>query len=124
MSDGKSPFHRGEKSIQSRLGVQDKMEASGRRAIRDFMPEQHQEFFARLPLLIVGTVDAGGQPWASILAGNPGFVRAIDPQTLQVSARPIYGDPLAKGLVDGGVAPVSWTVMDLGERGVAGSFRS
>ncbi len=23
-----------------------------------------------------------------------------------------------------GVAPVSWTVMDLGERGVAGSFRS
>ena len=101
MSDGKSPFHRGEKSIQSRLGVQDKMEASGRRAIRDFMPEQHQEFFARLPLLIVGTVDAGGQPWASILAGNPGFVRAIDPQTLQVSARPIYGDPLAKGLVDG-----------------------
>ena len=24
----------------------------------------------------------------------------------------------------GGVAPVSWTVMDLGERGVAGSFRS
>ncbi len=77
------------------------MEALGSRVIRDFMPDQHQEFFARLPLLIVGTVDACGQPWASVLAGKPGFVRAIDPRTLEVTARPIYGDPLAKALVDG-----------------------
>ncbi len=88
MSNGKSPFHRGEKRIQSRLGIHDKMEALGSRVIRDFMPDQHQEFFARLPLLIVGTVDACGQPWASVLAGKPGFVRAIDPRTFEVTARP------------------------------------
>ena len=32
--------------------------------------------------------------------------------------------PKAWDVVKNGVAPVSWTVMDLGERGVAGSFRS
>ncbi len=101
MPNGKSPFHRGEKRIQARLGIQDKMEALGRRVIRDLMPEQHQEFFAGLTLLIVGTVDSCGRPWASVLAGKPGFVRAIDPRTLGVTARPIYGDPLGKALADG-----------------------
>ena len=80
MPDGKSPFHRGEKQIQARLGIQDKMEDLGRRVIRDSMPEQHQEFFAQLPLLIVGTADECGRPWASALTGKPGFVRARDPQ--------------------------------------------
>ena len=101
MANGMSPFHRGEKRIQARLGVQDKMEALGSRVIRDFMPEQHQEFFAQLPLLMVGTVDDCGRPWASILIGKPGFVRATDLRTLEVTARPIYGDPLGKALVDG-----------------------
>ena len=101
MPNRKSQFHRGEKSIHARLGMQDKIEASGRRVIRDFMPEQHQAFFAQLPLLMVGTVDACGRPWASVLAGEPGFVRAIDSRTLGVRARPIYGDPLGKVLLDG-----------------------
>ena len=101
MPNGKSLFHRGEQAIQARLGVRDKMEVLGRRVIRDSMPQQHQEFFAQLPLLMVGTVDACGRPWASVLAGNPGFVRAIDPRTLEVTARPIYGDPLGKALLDG-----------------------
>ncbi len=76
MSEAKSPFHRGEKEIQSRLGIEEKMEGLSRRMIRDDMPEEHQEFFARLPLLIVGTIDPVGRPWASALAGEPGFVRA------------------------------------------------
>ena len=101
MPNRKSPFHRGEQEIQDRLGIRDKMETLGSRVIRDFMSEQHQEFFAQLPLLMVGTVDACGRPWASVLAGRPGFVRAIDPRTLQVTARPIYGDPLGKALLDG-----------------------
>ena len=53
MSTAKSPFHRGEKEIQSRLGIAEKMEAQGRRMIRDHMPEEHQAFFSQLPLLIV-----------------------------------------------------------------------
>jgi predicted pyridoxine 5'-phosphate oxidase superfamily flavin-nucleotide-binding protein len=52
MSEAKSPFHRGEKELQSRLGIEDKMEQLGPRMVRDYMPEEHQEFFSRLPLLI------------------------------------------------------------------------
>ena len=79
MSDAKSPFHPGEKEIQSRLGIREKMEEKGRRIIRDRIPEKNLEFFARLPLLTIGTVDECGRPWASVLAGKPGFARAIDP---------------------------------------------
>ncbi len=101
MSDAKSPYHRGYKEIQSRLGIEEKMEGLGRRMIRDYMPEEHQEFFSRLSLLIVGTIDPVGRPWASALAGEPGFIRAAGSRALDVTARPIYGDPLGEALVDG-----------------------
>lgn len=101
MADGLSPFHRGEKALQSRLGVRDKVEQIGRRMIRDEMSEQHREFFSRLPLLIVSTADGAGRPWVSVLAGNPGFVRAPDARTLEVRATPIHADPLSRGLVPG-----------------------
>ena len=101
MGDMGSPFHRGERALQERLGVRDKMERAGRRMIRDHMPKEHREFFAGLPLLMVGTLDASARPWASVLAGKPGFVRASDPKTLGIRARPIYGDPLNKALIEG-----------------------
>ncbi len=96
-----SPFHRGEKEIQSRLGKRDQIERLGRKAIRDHLPQDHREFFPSLPFLILGTVDAAGRPWASVLAGEPGFVRAADPGTLDIKARTIYGDPASDALVEG-----------------------
>jgi ferredoxin-NADP reductase/MOSC domain-containing protein YiiM/predicted pyridoxine 5'-phosphate oxidase superfamily flavin-nucleotide-binding protein len=101
MSEAKSPFHRGEKEIQSRLGIEEKMGELGRRMIHDQMPEQNQAFFSRLPLLIVGTIDATCRPWASALTGEPGFVRAAGSDALNVTARPTYGDPLGESLADG-----------------------
>ncbi len=101
MSDATSPFHRGEKEIQSRLGIRERMEEMGRRVIGDRIPEKHLGFFARLPLLTIGTVDAGGRPWASVVVGKPGFARAIDPLRLEVMSRPVYGDPLKEALIDG-----------------------
>lgn len=101
MTDHKSPFHRGEKEIQSRLGIGQRMEGFGRRIIRDHMPEQHREFFASLPLLTIGTIDSIGRPWASLLAGEPGFTEAVSPQEIQVTALPICGDPIAETLVNG-----------------------
>ena len=49
MPKTRSPFHRGEKEIQSRLGIEEKAESLGRRMIHDQMPGQHQAFFAGLP---------------------------------------------------------------------------
>jgi uncharacterized protein len=90
-----SPFHAGEQAIQSRLGIRQQIEQQGRRIIRDYLSEQHRQFFAKLPYLIVGTVDSSGSPWASILVGPPGFLATPDAQTLEVNGKPRLGDPLA-----------------------------
>jgi predicted pyridoxine 5'-phosphate oxidase superfamily flavin-nucleotide-binding protein len=93
-----SLFHEGEQLLQERLGVRDKIEMIGGRLIRDFMPDEHRQFFAQLPWLLVGSVDAGGRPWASVLFGEPGFVSSPDPQILVLAARPVAGDVLADHL--------------------------
>jgi uncharacterized protein len=90
-----SPFHAGELAIQTRLGVQERMDRQGRRIIRDYLPEQHQQFFAQLSYVIVGTVDTAGSPWASILVGKPGFLSALSDRTLHIATQPLLGDPLA-----------------------------
>jgi len=66
--------------------------------LRPYMPEQHRDFFAQLPFLVVGSVDESGQPWASILAGAPGFISSPDPRHLRIAAAPLAGDPLAHNL--------------------------
>ena len=93
-----SPFHAGEREIQTQLGVREKLEAFGQRGVRDYMPDEHRQFYAQLPCLIAGTVDRAGRPWASILAGAPGFLSTPDPRTLRVAARPLFGDPLRETL--------------------------
>ena len=70
-------------------------------AIRDFMPEQHRDFFARLPYLFVGAVDSAGWPLATLFTGPPGFVQAPDPHTLHIAALPEAGDPAEPGLTPG-----------------------
>lgn len=94
-------FHAGERAVQTRVGVEERMAQLGPRVIRDFMPDQHREFFAQLPFVIVGTVDGAGQPWASVLAQLPGFIKSPDPRHLVLHAQPLVGDPLKGTLTDG-----------------------
>ncbi len=93
-----SPFHEGEQDVQRRLGIRDKLETFGRRVIRSYLPDQHREFYTKLPFLVLGTVDDRGQPWASIVAGEPGFLNTPDDRTLRVAAPPLFGDPLTTTL--------------------------
>jgi ferredoxin-NADP reductase/predicted pyridoxine 5'-phosphate oxidase superfamily flavin-nucleotide-binding protein len=97
----RSPFHPGELAIQERVGVKDKIEAQGRRAVRRYLTDQHRDFFRLLPYVFVGTVDDQGQPWASMLMGEAGFVQVPDEHSLIVNARPLPGDPLNKTLKPG-----------------------
>jgi predicted pyridoxine 5'-phosphate oxidase superfamily flavin-nucleotide-binding protein len=83
-----SPFHAGEQQVQQRLGVRDRMEAVGRRVLRNFMPDQHREFFAGLPFLVLGTADAESQPALSLVTGAPGFLTTPDARTLRLAAPP------------------------------------
>ncbi|CAD5371777.1 putative Nitric oxide dioxygenase [Rubrivivax sp. A210] len=96
-----NPFHAGEQAVHERLGIRERMVGLGQRVIRTFMPEQHQRFFEQLPFMLVGSVDAAGRPWASVLVGQPGFVQARGARQLDIQARPIPGDPLAEGLAPG-----------------------
>lgn len=93
-----SPFHAGEQIVQSRMGVRDQVERAGRNTIRDHMADQHRELFEALPLLVLGSVDPLGRPWASLMCGEPGFIRSPSPKLLQVTAQPTRGDPLAEQL--------------------------
>lgn len=94
-------FHEGERELQAHVGVRDRLAAAGARVVRDHMPQQHRDFFPLLPWLVVGALDAQGQPWATALAGPPGFVDSPDERLLRVRAQPESGDPLAGTLVDG-----------------------
>ena len=97
-----SPFHQGEHEVQERVGVREKMERFGRQVIRDYMPDQHRQFFAQLPFIIIGSVDNQARPWASIVTGEPGFVSTPDSKTLAVASQLLYGDPLHETIVPGG----------------------
>lgn len=92
-----SPFHPGEVAIQERLGVADQMAAFGRKVVRSFMPDQHRDFYAQLPFIVVATVDAEGRPWASLLEGRPGFLHSPDPGKLDFNAALASDDPAAAG---------------------------
>jgi len=95
-----SPFHAGELAIQGRMGTQAKMDRQGRQMIREYLPEQFRQFFPQLPYIIVGTVDVTGSPWASILVGEPGFLSSPDDRTLQIAAKPLFGDPFTNTLAE------------------------
>lgn len=94
-------FHEGERDLQARAGSLDRLTAIGPRVVRDHMPDQHRELFHKLPTLLVGSLDATGQPWASMLAGPRGFVHTPDERHLRVMARPHADDPLATALAVG-----------------------
>jgi hypothetical protein len=96
-----APFHAGDQALQQRAGSLARLAEVGPRVVRAALPEQHQTFFAQLPFVVVGSVDADGQPWASVLAGRPGFVQAPSAERLRIAAHPWPQDPLAQHLRPG-----------------------
>lgn len=93
-----SPFSPVEQALQEKFGHRAQLDLGARRGVRAVLIEQHRTFYAQLPFLLVGSVDAEGQPWASMLAARPGFVSSPDPSTLRVDVRPVRGDPLGGNL--------------------------
>jgi predicted pyridoxine 5'-phosphate oxidase superfamily flavin-nucleotide-binding protein len=96
----RSPFHAGEQAVQERLGVRS-VEVGASKGVRGFLPQQHRDFYASLPMLIASARDRGGRPWASMLYGAPGFVSSPDETTLVVTGVPELEDPLHDGLASG-----------------------
>lgn len=97
------PWHAGELALQSRAGALAKMDDIGRRFIRDYMPDQHREFFAQLPFVVLGAVAPDGRPWATLRAGQRGFLNSPDPRRLDLDLDREEADPADAGLEDGAI---------------------
>ena len=112
--DAGGPWHAGERALHARSGQEERMQALGDRVLRSHLIEQHRLFFPLLPFLAAGSVDEGGQPWASLLVAAPGFAHALDEHHLRVQARPLEGDALAATLRAG--APLGLLGIELPTR--------
>ncbi|KEA63176.1 putative iron-sulfur binding protein [Marinobacterium lacunae] len=88
------PFHAGEREVQTRVGVADKMAAVGEKVLRPYLIEQHRAFYAHLPMLLVASADCRDRLWATALYGEPGFVASPDERTLSVKLSLSASDPL------------------------------
>ena len=90
-------WHAGELAVQRRAGVTDLPFAA-----TSEMPPVAREFLAVQPWIALGTEDADGHVWASLLYGMPGFITTPSEDAVRVAAAPLTGDPLA-GALDGPV---------------------
>lgn len=96
-----SPWHVGEKRLQEAFHAAQQMEVIGQKVIRNYLPDQHRDFYQQLPFMVVGAVDSENRPWATLLEGPQGFISSPDPQHLRLAARAAAQDPAAAGLQTG-----------------------
>ncbi len=94
-------WHPGELALQASIGVTDRLEELGRRVVRTFLLDQHREFYAQLPFAVLGAVDPDGDPWATLITGQPGFLSAPTPDALEINISPNPADPAAAGIAPG-----------------------
>lgn len=90
-------YHSGELDVQARAGVQRQADRVGQ-IIGSTIPPAAQEFLRRQPFAVLSSVDAQGRVWVSALTGEPGFMHAIDEQTVAINSPPPDHDPLRENL--------------------------
>jgi predicted pyridoxine 5'-phosphate oxidase superfamily flavin-nucleotide-binding protein len=90
-------FHEGELAVQRRAGVEDVAQRVGAGNLGTALGPDLDDFLAEQPFVVVASTDAG-RVWASLLVGEPGFARVLDPRRLLLAAPPLPDDPLAAAL--------------------------
>ena len=84
-----NPFHEGELLVQQRAGETAKGEQNGK-IIADSIIEGAFKFIEQQSMVILGSVDHRQNVWASILLGHPGFIRVVDPQTVEFDLKQAF----------------------------------
>lgn len=97
-----TPYHPGEREVQRRAGVAEAALRAGR-AVHRTLPPAAAAFLAERELVVLAAADSAGRPWATVLGGPAGFVRAVSESRVELGAVPGPGDPLA-----GALAPGAW----------------
>lgn len=104
-------YHSGSRAVQDRVGVRDLADHVGQAVGQGIRPVA-AAFLELQPMLIVGAADPeSGAVWASLLTGEPGFVRATGPRQISVAGGLGAGDPLAAALCGDGT-PVGTLALD------------
>ena len=112
---GTGVFHEGERAVQRRAGVDAKAARLGPRMIQETLSEDFASFLGGRPFVVVGSVDADGRAWASLLYGPPGFVATPTPGTVRIAALPAEADPLLLAL-RAGPAPLGMLAIEPASR--------
>ena len=95
-----SAYHSGELKVQTRAGAGEAANSASR-MIHPLIAHVFVDFIQSQPMVILGSVDAHGMVWTSILCGKPGFMKVEDERTLRIDARPDESDPLRVDLLNG-----------------------
>lgn len=94
-------MHSGELTIHRLLCVPNKVTRSMPWSLDRLEPGQ-QQFFSNISILVIGTLDAQGRPWASILTGSPpGFISSPTRTSVLVNTEISPYDPLVDNLDNG-----------------------
>lgn len=94
-------MHSGERAAHQIMGVPEDVSGSMPWSL-DHLESGERQFFSSLPFFAIGTLDAGGRPWASIVVGEkPGFISSPAETELVVDADIPEFDPLADNLKNG-----------------------
>lgn len=90
-------YHQGELSVQRRAVVGREGLKAGQ-MYHTGMPTGVRRFLPLQQLAVLATIDDNGRLWASLRSGQPGFMQAIDEQTLQIGGYGHPDDPLLTNL--------------------------
>lgn len=111
-----SPYHEGELAVQQRSDASE-MARINAGAIDKTILGGALRFIEQQPMLVIGSMDAQGRVWTSVLSGNPGFIRALDDHTLELDIsqpRCAEDDPLWNNLLEN--PNLGLLVIELGSR--------
>ncbi|MCL1114417.1 pyridoxamine 5'-phosphate oxidase family protein [Shewanella basaltis] len=85
-------WHQGELAIQQRAGTDKRMADIGPKFIRQYLPQQHRDFFESLSMLFIGYAEQPLHTRASVLFGTPGFVQCVSDTELLINTQHSMGD--------------------------------
>lgn len=111
-----NPYHEGELAVQQRVDAAAMARMNGA-AVDDTILGGALRFIEQQAMLVIGSVDARGQVWSSLLFGPAGFVRAVDKCTVEIDVsqpRSSGDDPLWQNLQQN--PNVGLLVIELGSR--------
>ncbi|KXI27877.1 pyridoxamine 5'-phosphate oxidase family protein [Paraglaciecola hydrolytica] len=91
-------WHQGELAIQRLAGTKQAMAEIGPKYIREFMPQQHRDFFQSLSMIFIGYNDYCKQTRASVLFGEPGFIHSPTENELVINTQYSMGDFMRESL--------------------------